>query len=199
MSPTEVHALTELARKISSGVHSDYNGRWCFFAGLAFILNGVKKKTHDIDVLTKDKAAYEHVTDVFQKIGFKLVSETSDFSSFKIGGGDRDPTMDLGLDLLCMTNPLLRNLDGIWTELEIKSVKGTPLPVLRPIYLILLKILVNAHRQPEDKKREQDLYDVKRLMAKKKITSAHLIKEGKSLGIEDTTLKFLEKLKSIKT
>jgi len=198
MSPSEVQTLTELARKMSSRVHSDYSGRWCFFAGFAFILNGVKKRTRDIDVLTKDKAAYEHLIDIIQGIGFQLVSRTSDFSSFKMSAVDQGPSADLGLDLLCMTNPLLRNLDGIWVELETKSAKGTPLPILRPIYLILLKILVNSHRQPEDKKSEQDLYDVKRLMARKRITSTQLIKEGKSQGLEDITQKFLDKLKSIR-
>jgi hypothetical protein len=116
-----------------------------------------------------------------------------------MGAVDQGSAADLGLDLLCMTNPLLRNLDEIWTELEIKIVKRTPLPILRPIYLILLKILVNYHRQPEDKKREQDLYDVKRLMAKKRITSAQLTKEGKNIGLEDLTREFLDKLKSMKT
>jgi hypothetical protein len=199
MSGTERQALTELARRLASNVQNDYRGRWCFFAGLGFILNGVKKKSRDIDVLTKDKAAYEHMIGIFQKMRFQLVSGTSDFSSFKMGAVDQGSAMDLGLDLLCMTNPLLRNLDAIWTELEIKKLKGIPLPVLRPIYLILLKILVNSHRQPEDKKIEQDFYDVKRLMAKKRITSAQLTKEGKNLGLEGLTQEFLGKLKFVKT
>jgi hypothetical protein len=198
MSPRENQVLAELARRLASSVQNDYRGRWCFFAGFAFMLNGVKKKTRDIDVLTKDKAAYEHIFGLLQQMGFHLVSGTSDFSSFKVSSVDQASTTDLGLDLLCMTNPLLRNLDGIWTELEIKNVKGIPLPVLRPTYLILLKILVNSHRQPEDKKKEQDFYDVKRLMAKKRITSAQLTKEGKNLGLESLTREFLDELKSMK-
>jgi hypothetical protein len=199
MSRTGGQLLTELASKIASNVHDDYRGRWCFFAGFAFILNGVKKKTRDIDILTKDKAAYEHLSDIIRQIGFQLVSGTSDFSTFKMLAVDQGSAADVGLDLLCMTNPLLRNLNGIWIELESKSVKSVMLPTLRPIYLILLKILVNSHRQPEDKKREQDLYDVKRLMAKKRITSAKLIGEARNQGLDNITQEFLNKLKSIKT
>jgi hypothetical protein len=198
VSLTDKQALTDLAMKLASNVSSGYSGRWCFFAGFAYILNGVEKNTHDIDVLTKDNAAYEHMLSLLPHLGFQLVSATNDFSSFKAGVSDQVTATNLGLDLLCITNPLLRNLGGMWTELEIKKVKGAQLPIPQPMYLILLKIIVNSQRQLGDKKREQDFYDVQQLMSKKRITSAQLIKEAKNQGLEDLTRKFLDKLKSMK-
>lgn len=194
MLQTEKHALTQLARKLASNVTKDYDGRWCFFAGFAFVLNGVEKNTHDIDVLTKDQVTYQYFLKLLRQLGLQLVSSTSDFSTFKIGAASKSTTTDLSLDLLCITSQVLKQLEGMWTKLEIKNVEGTPLPILLPTYLILLKIVVNSHRQAEDRKKKQDLLDVKRLMSIRGITRVRLLKEATAQGLQDITRKFLEAL-----
>jgi hypothetical protein len=195
---TDKQKLSQLARKLATSVTGDYDGRWCFFAGFAFVLNGVEKKTYDIDVLTRDQETYQYMTALLHQLGLRLMAATSDFSSFKIDPASQSATKDLTLDLLCITSQWLKPLGGMWTKLESKKVEGTLLPVLRPIYLILLKILVNSHRQPGDKKKEQDFRDVQQLMAKRRITDTQMIKEGVNQGLEDLTRKFLDKLKSMK-
>ncbi len=195
---TDKRELTQLARKLATNIREDYDGRWCFFAGFAFLLNGVEKNTNDLDVLTKDEVTYQYIFNLLKQLGLQLVSSAGDFSSFKVGAASESYANTLTLDLLCITSQFLKPLEGMWTDFDMKDVSGTSLPIPKPIYLILLKILVNSHRQPEDKKRERDFYDVQQLMAKRGITSAQLVKEGSNQGLESLTRKFVDKLKSFK-
>jgi hypothetical protein len=188
---TEKQALTQLARKLAINILKDYDGRWCFFAGFAFILNGVEKTTSDIDVLTKDQVTYQYILNLLQQLGLKLVSSTSDFASFEANAMSQSAVRGLTLDLLCITSPWLKQLEGIWTQLETKKVQGTPLPIPGPVFLILLKILVNSHRQSGDRKKKQDLIDVEHLMSLRGVTSEQILKEGTAQGLQDVLRRFL--------
>ncbi len=199
MIATEEQELIQLAIKLSTNVEKEYSGRWCFFAGFAYVLNGVEKKTYDIDVLRKDQETYHYMTRLLHQMGLTLEATTNDFSTFRVGKVGRSSARELTLDLLCMTNEYVKPLRGMWTKLEKKQVVGTSLPVLRPIYLILLKILVNSHRQAGDRKKEQDFVDIRQLMAKRGITTAQIMKESVDQGLGDITREFLDKLKSMKT
>jgi hypothetical protein len=196
---TEKHELTQLAVKLANSVEKKYSGRWCFFAGFAFMLNGVEKRTYDIDVVTKDQETYQYTTKLLQQMGLRLAATTKDFSSFRVIRVGRSSAKELTLDLLCVTSEYLKPLKGMWTKLEDKQVEGTSLPVLLPIYLILLKILVNSHRQAGDRKKEQDFVDIRQLMAKRRITASQIMKESADQGLVGMTRKFLDKLKSKKT
>jgi hypothetical protein len=196
---TEKQELIQLAVELANRVGKEYSGRWCFFAGFAFVLNGVEKRTYDIDVVTKDQETYQHIKELPQQMGLRLAATTKDFSSFRVIRGGRSSARELTLDLLCITSEYLKPLKGMWTKLEDKQVEGTSLPVLLPIYLILLKILVNSHRQAGDRKKEQDFVDIRQLMAKRRITASQIKKESADQGLVDITCIFLDKLKSKKT
>jgi hypothetical protein len=193
---TERDRLFQVAMKLSATAGEEYKGRWCFFAGFAFVLYGVEKRTYDIDVLTEDQETYQHITSVLQKIGMKLAAETKNFSSFKIFASDLVNAEELTLDLLCISSEWLKPLKGLWEALEEKEIDRSTLPVASPVHLILLKVLVNSHRQPGDKKKQQDLVDVRQLMSIRGITPEQVGDEAKRQELEDVTREFLDKLKA---
>jgi ribosomal-protein-alanine N-acetyltransferase len=192
--PTEKQELIQLARKIATSVTKDYNGRWCFFAGFAFMLNGVEKETHDIDLLTKDGGAYGYFTDLLQGLGLRLVAATEGYSSFRTAVADQEYSRELTLDLLSIDSELLKPMRNMWSKLEKIRVGEIFVPVAHPIHLILLKMLVNSRRQSGDRKKEQDFLDVKRVMSIRCITPQQVMKEAAIQGMEDTADKFLERM-----
>jgi hypothetical protein len=191
--------LVQMAKKLAASVGVEYRGHWCFFAGFAFLLNGVEKKTYDIDVLTKDLETYRHMTEVLQQIGMKLAAATENYSSFKTAEPSSVTAKELTLDLLCTGSELLKPLKELWTKLEEKKIDSFTLPLASPIHLILLKILVNSHRQAGDRKKEQDLVDVWRLMSIRGITPEQVKEEATRQGLEGITTTFLDKLKAAHT
>jgi hypothetical protein len=194
---TDKRALTRLAGKLANNVPKDYKGRWCFFAGFAFVLNGVEKNTYDIDVLAKDRSAYKFIFSLLPQLGLELVSSTSDFSTFKVGTVDPRSKKDLTLDLLCVTGKWLKPLKGMWTSLEEKKIDDSTLPVASPVHLILLKMLVNSHRPSSDRKKKQDMVDVRQLMFIRGITAEEVSDEARIQGIKDIADEFLERLSEL--
>ncbi|WXG43800.1 MAG: GNAT family N-acetyltransferase [Promethearchaeati archaeon SRVP18_Atabeyarchaeia-1] len=186
--------LMGLAARIASSAEEEYDGHWCLFAGFAFVLNGVEKKTYDIDLLTKDVGAYRYLTGLLQKLGLRLMTATEGYSSFRAAVTDREHSQQLTLDLLSIDSEWLKPLKNMWSKLEKIRVGEIPIPVAHPIHLILLKMLVNSRRQSGDRKKEQDLVDVKRIMAIRSITTPQVMKEASIQDMEDTATKFLERL-----
>jgi hypothetical protein len=193
----EKDKLIELAERISVSTGEAFKSRWCFFAGFAFLLNGVEKVTNDIDLLAKDEETFQHVTKVLLKLGMKSIATTKSFTSFKVVAPALDKAMELTLDLLCISSELLAPLKDMWETLEAKRIGGFTLPLPSPIYLILLKILVNSHRQQGDKKKQQDLVDVRQLMSIRGLTPKQVRNEAKRQGLDEVTEEFLSRLKTI--
>jgi len=187
--------LFQFAEKLVSMVPDKYMGRWCFFAGFAYLLNGVQKETIDIDILTKDQETYRHMIGLIQRLGMQLGTSTENYSTFKANAGAQGVPKGLTMDLLLITSEWLKDLSGMWIQLEYKRVGVSSLPVLSPLHLILLKILVNSHRKAGDKKRERDFIDVRQLMLKRNVSPDKVIEEAISQGLGDLTRKFLEKVK----
>jgi hypothetical protein len=191
--------LVQIAKKLAASVGVEYRGHWCFFAGFAFLLNGVEKKTYDIDVLTKDQQTYVHMTEVLQRIGMKRAAATENYSSFKTAESGSVAAKELTLDLLCISSEWLKPLKELWTKLEEKKIDSLTFPLASPIHLILLKILVNSHRQAGDRKKEQDPVDVWQLMSIRGITPEQVKEEATRQGLEGITTMFLDKLKAAHT
>nr|MDO8099479.1 hypothetical protein [Candidatus Njordarchaeota archaeon] len=185
----------QFAEKLVSKVPDKYMGRWCFFAGFGYLLNGVQKETIDIDVLTKDQETYRKMIDLIQGLGIQLITSTENYSTFKASTGAEGVPKGLTIDLLLITSEWLKDLRGMWTQLEYKRVGTSSLPVLSPLHLILLKILINSHRKDGDKKRKRDFIDVRQLMLKRSLSPDNVIEEAISQGLGDLTRKFLEKAK----
>lgn len=191
--------LVQMAKKLAASVGAEYRGHWCFFAGFAFVLNGVAKKTYDIDVLTKDQQTYLHMADVLQQIGMKRAAATENYSSFKTAESGSMADKEVTLDLLCISSEWLKPLKELWTKLEEKKIDSFTFPLASPIHLILLKILVNYRRQPGDNKKEQDLVDVRQLMSIRRITPEQVREEAIRQGLGGITTTFLDKLKAAHT
>jgi hypothetical protein len=190
----EKEGLFQFAAKLTSTVPKKYKGRWCFFAGFAYLLNGVQKETIDIDVLTKDQETYRKMIDLMQVLGMQLGASTENYSTFKTVVVTQTEPAGLTVDLLLLTSKWLKDLKGVWTRLEYKKFGASSLPVLSPIHLILLKILVNSRRSAGDKKKERDFIDVRQLILERRVSRESIISEAVHQGLEELTRDFLDKV-----
>lgn len=191
----EREILIQFAEKLISNIADQWRGHWCFFAGFAFLLNGVEKKTYDIDVLAKDKETYQHIGNIVRDMGMHSKNASEIFSSFLARSSGKGSSKELSLDLLLISDEWARHFSDMWTDLEFKQLGNFKFPVPKPIDLILLKIIVNANRKLGDEKKERDLVDVQQLMLKRRIVRQQIVEEATNRGLEDITLRFLGKLK----
>jgi len=191
----ETETLVHFAEKLISNIADQWRGRWCFFAGFAFLLNGIEKRTHDIDVLAKDRETYQHIGNIVRGMGMHSKNASEVFSSYLARSSGKGSSKELSLDLLLISDEWARHFSDMWTDLEFKQLGDFKFPVPKPINLILLKIIVNANRKPDDEKKERDLVDVQELMLKRRIVNKQIVKEATLRGLENITLRFLGKLK----
>jgi len=181
--------LTRLGVYIASEMPEKLKGEWCFFAGFAFIIHGVGKKTNDIDILTKSNDQAEALSKILDKKGLFPSGRMENVASFV------DPVSKLSVDIVnaCVGRFVSRGL--FWRNVEWVNINNVKLPTASKIDLIILKAITFHMRKENDPKKTTDVNDVKGLIAKYKISYGDILKQAQKY---DTAVEVHEFLKVVK-
>jgi len=181
--------LTRLGVYIASEMHEKMKGEWCFFAGFAFIIHGVGKKTNDIDILAKGNEQAEVLSKILDKKGLFPSGRMENVASFV------DPVSKISVDIVnaCVGRFVPRDL--FWRDVEWVMIDNVKLPTASKIDLIILKAITFHMRKENDSKKTTDVNDVKELIARYKISYGDVLKQAQRY---DTAVEVHEFLKVVK-
>ena len=182
-------ALTRLGVYIASEMPEKMKGEWCFFAGFAFIIHGLGKKTNDIDILTKSNAQAEALSTVLDQKGLLPSGRMENVASFL------DPVSKLSVDIVnaCVGRFVPRGL--FWRNIEWVKIDNVKLPTASKIDLIILKAITFHMRKENDPKKTTDVNDAKELIARYKISYDDVLSRAQRYN---TTVEVHEFLKVVK-
>jgi len=182
--------LRRLGVYIASEMPEKMKGEWCFFAGFAFIIHSVGKKTNDIDILTKSNDQAEALSKILDKKGLLPSGRVENVASFV------DPVSKLSVDIVnaCVARFVPRGL--FWRNVEWVKVDNVKLPTASKIDLIILKAITFHMRKENDPKKATDVNDVKELIARYKISYDDVLKQAQR---HDRAVEVHEFLKVVKS
>jgi len=181
--------LTRLGVYIASEMPEKLKGEWCFFAGFAFIIHGVGKKTNDIDILTKSNEQAEMLSEILDKKGLLPSGQVENVASFV------DPVSKLSVDIVNACVGRFVPLGLFWRDVEWVKINNVKLPTASKIDLIILKAITFHMRKENDPKKTTDVKDVKELIEKYKISYDDVLKQAQRY---DTAVEVHEFLKVVK-
>jgi len=182
-------ALTRLGVYIVSEMPEKMKGKWCFFAGFAFIIHGVGKKTNDIDILAKSNEQTEILSVILDKKGLFRSGRVENVASFV------DPVSKLSVDIVNAYLGKFVPRGLFWRNIEWVKIDNLKLPTASKIDLIILKAITFHMRKENDPKKTTDVKDVKELITIYKISYDDVLKQAQKY---DTVVEVHEFLKVVK-
>jgi hypothetical protein len=189
-SDTAFETLRWLGLQLCKTVEHTVPPSFLFFSGFGFMLYGVKKVTHDIDIVASTQQTQDLIISHLLSIGFKHTM-IDIITSLK--HAQRNISVDISVDRVC----LQKLPKSIWSRATYVVYNKVSFPVPSTSDLVVLKSLVHSRRSKGHPKAHGDVKDISRLFGLMNINSTQLKLVASEYGLASQVTELLRKALSV--